>query len=206
MRRFSTIRKDEHGVTLVELLGTIVITSIIMTSLYSVFTMGLKTYNNITAETHVQNEADYVVSMIMNKLYATSYDDVRYNDTTKSVELYKRKQSPLFSKDDVTVSYNNNAQPIARLYIQNGTVIYEEDDGQGNIVKTNSYQQDATIEILPESTIGMTCTKQNTVYARSNGTVDPFTICSNGIIQLSLSFHSKNSSIAPLTLKSEIGF
>lgn len=197
---------DQRGVTLVELLGTIVIASIIMTSLYSVFTMGLKTYNNITAETNVQNEADYVVSMIMNKLYATSYDDVIFNDATKSVELYKRKQSPLFSKDDVTISYDNNALPIARLYIQNGKILFEEYDGKGNTLKTNSYQQDATIEMLTESTIGMTCTKQSTVYARSGASVVPFSICNNGIIQLSLTFHSKNATIAPLTLKSEIGF
>jgi hypothetical protein len=211
MNRFANICKNEQGISMIELLGTLVIVSVAAVSMYGVLTMGLKTYQKITIEAKLRDEADYVVSMIMNKLYSSDYDDVKYDDITKSIEFYKRKEDkPFFQNDDVT--YDDSFFLAARLHIQDGEMRFEELDQKGDIQKTVSFTQSSSIKLKPitsnavGSNLGVACTKQNTIFPRIDGALHPTTICKSGILQLTFIFEAEGTDIKPLTVTSEIGF
>ncbi|MFX3623039.1 MAG: PilW family protein [Ectobacillus sp.] len=201
MNRFADSWKNEHGITLVELLGSIVIISILTASMYGVFTTGFQTYQNINIEAKLRDEADYVMSMLMNKLYSSNYDDVIYNKTTEKLELYKRKDGMLFQNDDVTFQYSYAASPAAWLYIENGRIFFEEANG-----KKHSFSENDDITLETDSKIDMLCTKRVNIFPRIDEKPKPLTVCQNGILQLHLVFKAKNPNIAPLTVTSEIGF
>jgi prepilin-type N-terminal cleavage/methylation domain-containing protein len=69
---------NERGVTLIELLATITISSIALSVIYGVFITGLNLYNKIAIEGQLRDDADYVVSRIMNKLYSLPFDHIEY--------------------------------------------------------------------------------------------------------------------------------
>ncbi|WP_051316970.1 PilW family protein [Ectobacillus panaciterrae] len=207
MNRFANLVKNERGVTMIELLGTLVIVSVIAGSMYSVFTMGLKTYQKTTMEAKLRDEADYVVSMIMNQLYSSDYDDVKYNETTQTLEFYKRKSDkPLFQKDDVTYEYNNSTAPAARLRIENGEMLFQELNEKGEPTKTHSFTQDNSIKLKTGSELDMVCTRQGTIFPRVNHELEPLNICKSGILQLTFVFEAQHTNLAPLAVTSEIGF
>lgn len=59
--------KNEKGVTLIELLGVLVILSIVLTLAGSILTSSLKTSNRATADQRLQQEANYITEAIRNK-------------------------------------------------------------------------------------------------------------------------------------------
>jgi prepilin-type N-terminal cleavage/methylation domain-containing protein len=61
---------NQSGLTLIEMLVTIVIFSIIGSLLYTVLINGLNTELRIHTETLIRDEADLVMSQIVNELYA----------------------------------------------------------------------------------------------------------------------------------------
>ncbi|APH04214.1 PulJ/GspJ family protein [Bacillus weihaiensis] len=71
---------NEQGVSLLEVMATVVISSIILVVFYNVFTMGVKTYERVGVEMQLRDEADYIVSAIMKELYETPINSVRECD------------------------------------------------------------------------------------------------------------------------------
>ncbi|MBB5324582.1 prepilin-type N-terminal cleavage/methylation domain-containing protein [Anoxybacillus tepidamans] len=69
---------NERGITLIELLATITISSIMLSVIYGVFMTGLNLYNKIGIEGQLRDDADYVVSRMMNKLYSFPFDQIEY--------------------------------------------------------------------------------------------------------------------------------
>jgi prepilin-type N-terminal cleavage/methylation domain-containing protein len=69
---------NERGVTLIELLATITISSIMLSVIYGVFITGLNLYNKIAIEGQLRDDADYVVSRVMNKFYSLPFDHIEY--------------------------------------------------------------------------------------------------------------------------------
>ncbi len=68
---------DERGLTLYELLATLVITMIVLPVIYGVFSSGIKLYNKVQVEGQLRDDADYTVTMIMNTFYSFPFDYVR---------------------------------------------------------------------------------------------------------------------------------
>lgn len=69
--------KNNKGVTLVELLAVIVITSIIMVAVYAILGQGLKTYTNIVQENALREEADVIMAQLIRDLYTTKKSDIK---------------------------------------------------------------------------------------------------------------------------------
>lgn len=60
---------SNRGITLIEVLVTLVIMAIASTGIYGTFTMGLKLYQKIGIEGKLRDDADYAVTMILNEMY-----------------------------------------------------------------------------------------------------------------------------------------
>lgn len=76
MKSFVKKFHNENGITLIEVMATIVISSIILVVVYNVFMMGIKTYEKVGIEMQLRDEADHIVSSILQTLYETPIDSV----------------------------------------------------------------------------------------------------------------------------------
>ncbi len=208
MNRFGKPIKNERGLSLMELLVTITISSIMFISITSVFVMGMKTYEKINTEAKLRDEADYVTAMVMNELYSANYDDIQYNETTKAIQFCNRKTATV-NNDDIVYEFKDTQKEDnydAKLYIDNGTVKLDKLDESGN-TSTISFQSDESIKLKEGSNIGLECTKRVSEYDSSNeNEIKKISSCQSGIIQLHFIFEIQNSSIPPMTVTSEIGF
>ncbi|WP_335869175.1 PilW family protein [Bacillus sp. 2205SS5-2] len=74
MERLKVKISDPSGVTLIELLVTITIASILLPLTYGTFITGYKIYDKISIEGQLREDADYVSSLIMQEMYALSFD------------------------------------------------------------------------------------------------------------------------------------
>ncbi|MCP8968493.1 PulJ/GspJ family protein [Ectobacillus ponti] len=198
MSRFADIRRNERGVTLVEVLAALVLTVVISGILYSVFAAGLRTYNKIQTEGQLRDEADYMVARLMGELYSADYDDVQYDPASQALSFYSRRQRS-FRKDDVSYTYTDTNTPAAKLYIKDGKMILEKQGNKGPEVL--SFQSDSGASLLSGSSLQMACTRKQTIFT-DNGASS--SVCKNGIVRLTLVF--QNSGTKPLAIKSEIGF
>ena len=61
--------KDEKGFTLIELLAVIVILAIVMVSVTVIMVKSITKYDTISAEIHLRDEADLVMSQLYSSLY-----------------------------------------------------------------------------------------------------------------------------------------
>lgn len=73
---------NQKGLTLLELLATIVLTAIVSLLIYSITTKALENTNIITQETIIRDEADLIVSKFIKVLYSTRQDHIIRNITT----------------------------------------------------------------------------------------------------------------------------
>lgn len=73
---------NQKGLTLLELLATIVLTAIVSLLIYSITTKALENTNIITQETIIRDEADIIVSKFIKVLYSTRQDHIIRNITT----------------------------------------------------------------------------------------------------------------------------
>ncbi|WP_226667182.1 PilW family protein [Metabacillus litoralis] len=76
MKSFVKKFHNENGITLIEVMATIVISSIILVVVYNVFMMGIKTYEKVGIEMQLRDEADHIVSSILQTLYETPINSV----------------------------------------------------------------------------------------------------------------------------------
>lgn len=84
--------KNEKGVTLIELLGVLVILSIVLTLAGSILTSSLKMSNRATADQRLQQEANYITEAIRNKYL---------EKTSESIHLkIDNNRQKLFIKDE----------------------------------------------------------------------------------------------------------
>ena len=72
---------NERGLTLIELLVGLAITSIIAASAYGVFTAGMKAYKRIGIENQLRSEADILMTTIFNELYALAPDGLKIDES-----------------------------------------------------------------------------------------------------------------------------
>ena len=98
---------DERGVTLYELLATLVISVIVLPVIYGVFSSGVNLYNKIQVEGQFRDDADYTATMIMNTFYSFPFDYVR-KCGDNCIELVDNTQTSI-TKD------NNENQTFYRI-------------------------------------------------------------------------------------------
>lgn len=180
--------KNERGITLIELLATFVVMTIVMTVVYNVFANGIGVAKKIGIEGQLRDDADYVVTMMMNELAAGEFDEVRAcSDNPNCIELIDNQSLGFteYYKDGETVydiekkSKDATTTRIELIHNETGRSHFEID---GKIIDAHG---DFT-----GSTLLRTCSSAS---------------CSNGIINITLVVDS-NTLNNPLTLESKFGF
>jgi prepilin-type N-terminal cleavage/methylation domain-containing protein len=185
---------NAKGLSLVELLAAITISSLILASIYGVFFSGLNAYKRIYIENQLRSEADYIVATIMNKLYAFAPDGIEMdqgqttnaqiifvNDKRKDIDPYLGfvEEEPEPTPEKLTVA------------LQDGSIAI---DGEW-------LHSDRLKIVAEESRFSYTCAKQEEK------------ICRSGVVTIKLAVQDRDHDdpddllyIKPFTLKTEFGF
>ena len=116
----------QAGITVVELLVALAISSITILTIYSVFLSGVKAYQKIGIEGFLRDEADYVVSMIINEMNQSSVDIIKYCEGTDNcIELIDSKQINVNNDAKELVGEAEKETSVIIRFIINDTVVRE---------------------------------------------------------------------------------
>lgn len=89
---------NERGITLIELLGVLVILSVLLTLAGSILTSSLKTSNRATTEQRLQQEANYITEKVRNE-YLKRVDE----SSAETFDLIMDNENQKLLLDDVGV-------------------------------------------------------------------------------------------------------
>ena len=188
---------DERGLTLYELLATLVITMIVLPVIYGVFSSGIKLYNKVQVEGQLRDDADYTVTMIMNTFYSFPFDYVR-TCGDNCIELV----------DNTYTDLQKENREQQTFYSINQKKKYEEDEETtielklGEIDKNGTKMKVFMIDNKPIDVVS------DFIHSELTLSCEEYEECEEteaGMI--SLTFHLDDKRInRPLILKSQFGF
>jgi hypothetical protein len=188
MRRYVN---NANGLSLVELLAAITISSFILVSIYGVFFSGLNAYKRIFIENQLRSEADYVVATVMNELYQFSPDGLDMKETTDQQLQFVTDRQKVINSSVGIVEEQKTDRKTLTVSLQQNTVLLNEEQLHSDHLKIVSSQ----------SELSYRCAKQEE------------NICRSGIITIKLSVQDRDHDdpdgllyIKPFTLKTEFGF
>ncbi|MFD1903650.1 PilW family protein [Paenibacillus rhizoplanae] len=90
MRRYVECLKSQQGFTLIELIAAITIFSMVVGIISMVTMFGFRSYHKITIENSLRDEADIIMSSIINELYIFAPE--RVERTNDGILLKKEKK------------------------------------------------------------------------------------------------------------------
>jgi prepilin-type N-terminal cleavage/methylation domain-containing protein len=183
---------NAKGLSLVELLAAITISSLILASIYGVFFSGLNAYKRIYIENQLRSEADYIVATIMNRLYAFAPDGIATDQTTKTqIVFVNDKQKNI---DPYLGFVEEKPEPTPEtltVALQDGSIAIDGERLHSDRLKI----------VAEESGFSDTCAKQEEK------------ICRSGVVTIKLAVQDRDHDdpddllyIKPFTLKTEFGF
>ncbi|MBM7648931.1 prepilin-type N-terminal cleavage/methylation domain-containing protein [Bacillus ectoiniformans] len=183
---------DNTGVTLVELLITLVIMAIISPIVYNVFLAGQQTYNRQVSEVQFREDADYITTMVMNEFFATPFDFVEKCDTdciqivdSKSLNVEKTGEGAFYKIEEKDKESADTQLIPIRITSEN----------EKGIIQINGETLDTESD-LTGSSVERKC--EITPQPENSG-------CESGVIVLTLKM-SNSKTKQEMTLKSEFGF
>ncbi|NRD76010.1 prepilin-type N-terminal cleavage/methylation domain-containing protein [Bacillus sp. BRMEA1] len=207
MRKLLT---NEGGLTLIEVVATVVITAILSGVIYSVFTTGIKLYQKIGIEGQLRDDADYVATIILNEMYnsppnvVSEYENPETGAQGIEMIRYKPKNVDGFLVEDSTeiedhtlIYKEDQTFYIEKLNAQNTSISKKKIDTANAI---NTETQDGTNSETSFISLG-SCTMEDSTHK-----------CEHGRISLNLVLQDRNSennsfiNTKPLILKSSFGF
>lgn len=106
----SKIICSNKGVTLVELLATLVILSLIGTIIYSVLFNGIKSYEKTVAETELRDEADHILANLIDVFFTMKVSDLKLDKLPNE----ENKLSYITKRDDKVIGFKDN-----KIFINN---------------------------------------------------------------------------------------
>lgn len=119
--------KKQDGLTLLELLATIVILAIISTLVFSMLIKTIETNKNIQQETKLRDEADLIISKFIKTLYSTNQNHIVRNTGNQYIEI-TNDSSKCKKTEDGTWIINNSCiqtlEPLGFKTENNITYIY----------------------------------------------------------------------------------
>ncbi len=204
------IKGSEQGFTVIELLVALSISMMIVGIIYGVFITGIKAYEKIGIEGQLRDEADYILSMVLNEIYELSPDTIE-SCGENCISFANKEIYKIDPTGDVSKELDRNADPIStaitikiendNLYINNQII-----NSQHISIRNNS---ESNLDTSLDKKLSFTCTR-TLVEQNNNG--DYFNICKSALIHLSLTLEHKQYtsesrlSVEPITLTSEFGF
>ncbi|GFZ88316.1 hypothetical protein GCM10008018_38090 [Paenibacillus marchantiophytorum] len=121
MKKFADLYKKEDGFSLIELIASLSILSLVMGSIYGVITFGFTSYNKVTVENSLRDEADILMSSVMTELYTFGPEYVSNIANENGIEL--TRTAPLHNEiiPKKQIKINQSALFIANSTASNGT-------------------------------------------------------------------------------------
>ncbi|MBP2240600.1 Tfp pilus assembly protein PilE [Cytobacillus eiseniae] len=181
---------DERGITLYELLATLVISMIVLPVIYGVFSSGVKLYNKIQVEGQLRDDADYTATMIMNTFYSFPFDYVKECGDSKAncIELVDQTKTAINQVEGKNFYNINQKEELGEEVI----IRLELDEVEKNGKSQNAFLIDGKpIDVtsdLNNSELSLSCSE-----------------CEEGMISLKLILDDQRLK-KPLELKSQFGF
>ncbi|MDQ0214534.1 prepilin-type N-terminal cleavage/methylation domain-containing protein [Oikeobacillus pervagus] len=191
MARLKAKIYDKHGLTLVEILAAITIFAILAPIIWGVLVTGQKIYVKQSTEVQFRDDADYVVTLVMNEFYSEPFNYVEKcgKNCIKIIQSERTTLAPV-EKDSLKY-YEVEKEEITaeetRIEIieENGKTSYKMND---QILETESDFTGSTLEFF--------CPNENKKDEK----------CSSGIIKLTNNMSQPGKTDQSLTLESEFGF
>jgi prepilin-type N-terminal cleavage/methylation domain-containing protein len=180
------------GLSLVELLAAITISSLILASIYGVFFSGLNAYKRIHIENQLRSEADYIVATIMNKLYQLSPDGINMDKTTNTqIQFLSDKQKVIDPSVGIVEEEPKPTLETLTVALQDSSIIVNGEQLHSERLKI----------VADKSEFSYICAKQEE------------NICRSGVVTITLTVQDRDHDnpddllyIKPFTLKTEFGF
>lgn len=193
--------KSEKGITVVELLLALTVSTIVLAIIFPIFTNGIKNYQAVNSEIALRNEADYIVGTILNEIYLFYPDTVKQEIDENKITLRRSFITTADGKRRFIV--NDGILNIPSGYTTE-KLEFEIKDNNFYIVRDDTYTKvnSDKINILTDSVEG---------YMSTIKLLDCPTerACKNGTLQIifALDFvDTENNRNQPLMLESTFGF
>lgn len=89
MKKYAERLKSEHGFTLIEMIAALTLFSMIVGIISMVTMFGFRSYHKITIENALRDEADIIMSTIINELYTYAPESVINTTNINGITLKK---------------------------------------------------------------------------------------------------------------------
>lgn len=213
VKRIAKLFQKENGLTLIEVLAVLAISGIVLTVFYNVFLMGIKTYEKVGVEVKLRDEADYVLSDLLDVLNETQIDKVEdcssEFDETPCLRFTQNKKmnvkKGIFIEESVEDSEEASEDLIITTFIFDKHV--QKIKTENNETKTETLISDPYELVMLEEEEGKTA---------SFSCIDEFqedeNSCTSGLIDMTIKIQDANFSkdkpisVEPMILKSRFGF
>ncbi|MFZ3588341.1 PilW family protein [Bacillus sp. DJP31] len=211
-KKIHSVWKSQRGISLVELLVALAISTVIMTSIYGVYSIGVNAYKMIGVEGHIRDEADYVVTRIMNSIYELSPDTIEPCKNALGTQISNCYN--FINDNQLVVSRSNNQLVEQKQKGQTDITINELKLENGHVLLNNENLNALSISITDgeesnltdNSYISFTCTNLETVLGTGDNR------CINGTFDIQLTLENLDYGptnplhVKPLTLTSKFGY
>lgn len=127
---------NEKGLTLIELLVSLVLTITLSIFAFNLLTKGLEHYENIKTTNELRDEADYIMAQLLKEIYTTKESEITFHPNpdqnknyfmvNKSGKIYKNgfeNQKLIIQNKEIPSQHNN-------VSISNKSYINKQDDGK----------------------------------------------------------------------------
>ncbi|ETT65531.1 hypothetical protein BSK66_10990 [Paenibacillus odorifer] len=140
MRRFADRLKYQQGFTLIEMIAAITLFALVAGMISMVMMFGFRSYHKITIENSLREEADLIMSSIINELYV--FGPTRVENTTDGLNLIKDSDGVISTRTIQFVTSEGGEGGITTLTINSvindpRTSIHSDLSGS-TVVSTNS--------------------------------------------------------------------
>ncbi|WP_243370589.1 PulJ/GspJ family protein [Tetzosporium hominis] len=123
--------RNQNGLSLIELLATIVLLSIISLFVFSMFTSSINTYRTNQLNTQLRSHADLLFLQVNNELASVHFDQIKEASTTDSQQLLKKltissasyKDCPKYDQSNNLCKDNAIAIELKKVGNKNALVI-----------------------------------------------------------------------------------
>ncbi|QUL54529.1 prepilin-type N-terminal cleavage/methylation domain-containing protein [Paenibacillus tritici] len=182
MRKYVDRLRSQQGFTLIELIAAITLFSMIVGIISMVTMFGFRSYHKITIENSLRDEADLIMSSIINELYIFAPERVELTSSSDGILLKKRKSDTDLTQEVVKIAFT-----------QGKLVIGAETDAPSNDSRT-AVKSDLTGSFISSATPdGRFCTSASP--------------CDSGLIEITLELaQAYDGRDYTMEMKSKFGF
>lgn len=202
---------SERGITLIELLVTLVIMSIVSGVIYSVFATGFKLYQKIGIEAQLRDDADYVATMILNEMYNNPPNYIKRYETTDSKGIEMVRYAPK-NVEGYLVEDSTQIEQDLLIYFENDRFYLEKIKREENGIITSLEKREISTESSKLTKITDGANEESSSISYTCTGLEKNDKCEHGTISLKIIIGDDNERFSsflktdPLILESSFGF